>query len=141
MSSPGLFDRALLVWYDDGASTVRGRRAEPGSRQCPVRHPIEWKLGRPDWGLRRKVRDMKIAADLLGACESDPEAQLSVIVHVSGPPAQYVDALTAHGVSVERVFRLTSTVAARGPARRVLDLLEEPWVDKIEHDQQITTMM
>ena len=84
---------------------------------------------------------MKAATDLLRSWKDHPEAQLSVIVHVSGAPAQYVDALAAHGVSVVRVFRLTSTVAARGPAHRVLDLLEEPWVDKIEPDRQITTML
>ena len=88
-----------------------------------------------------KVREMKVTADLLGAWKSDPEAQLSVIVHVSGPPVQYVDALKAHGVSVARVFRLTSTVAATGPTCRMLDLLEEPWVDKIEPDRRVTTMI
>ena len=83
---------------------------------------------------------MKATAEFLDAWKDDPEAQISVIVHVSDPPGQYVDALTAHGVSVVRVFRLTSTVAASGSARCVLGLLEEPWVDKIEPDQRITTM-
>jgi len=83
---------------------------------------------------------MKVAARILGAWKDDPEAQTSVIVHVSGPPGQYVDALAAHGVLVARVFRLTNTVAASGPAGKMLDLLDEPWVDRIEPDRRITTM-
>ena len=83
---------------------------------------------------------MKAATELLGAWRDAPETCVSVIVHVSGPPGQHVDALAARGISVGRVFRLTSTVAASGPAARMLDLLQEPWVHKIEPDRQITTM-
>jgi len=83
---------------------------------------------------------MKASAESLRVWRQDPQAQVSVIVHVDGATDQYVETLGGLGMSVVRAFRLTNTIAAKGLARCVLDLLEKPWVEKVEPDQKITTM-
>jgi hypothetical protein len=83
---------------------------------------------------------MKASAESVQAWLQDPQAQVSVIVHVDGLPSQYVEALNGVGLSVVRTFRLTNTIATKGPAGAVMDLLKEPWVVKIEPDRRITTM-
>ena len=74
---------------------------------------------------------LKAGTDLIEAWKANPQAEAAVIVHVEGSPAQY---------TAGRVFRLTRTVSARGLAHSVLELLQEPWVQKVELDQTITTM-
>lgn len=83
---------------------------------------------------------METDADLIKIWEANPEAEVSVIVHVDGSPEQYRVALTDLGMQVGRVFRLTSTLSARGLASSVLGLLQAPWVQRVELDQTITTM-
>ena len=68
---------------------------------------------------------MKASPESLQAWQSDPQAQIAVIVHVAGDARQYVDAVSELGMSGIRAFRLTNTIAARGSARCVLDLLEQ----------------
>ena len=84
---------------------------------------------------------MKASPDLLGVLHGPSQAEVAVIVHVDGDPTQYVTAIGQLGLSVARAFRLTQTIAARGVARDVLSLLEQPWVTKVEPDQIITTMV
>lgn len=83
---------------------------------------------------------MKASPELVQAWQSDPQAQVAVIVHVAGDARQYVEAVNELGMSGVRAFRLTNTIAARGPARCVLDLLAQPWVERIEPDQKITAI-
>ena len=83
---------------------------------------------------------MKASAALVQAWQADPQTQVSVIVHTEGFAEQYGETMADLGMTVGRVFRLTNTIAARGLAFQILDLLEQPWVRKIELDQQITTM-
>lgn len=83
---------------------------------------------------------MKVSTDLIEAWRAEPESEVNVLVHVEGCPAEYGEAMSTYGLTVVRVFRLTSTVAARGMATQVLDLLDREWVTKVELDQQITTM-
>ena len=83
---------------------------------------------------------MKADTDLIEAWKANPQAEVAVIVHIDGAPEEYRTALTDLGMQVGRVFRLTRTVSAHGLARSVLDLLQEPWVQKVELDQKITTM-
>ncbi len=83
---------------------------------------------------------MKASPDLLRVWREQSQAKAAVIVHVDGDPTQYVTAIEQLGVSVVRTFRLTNTIAARGLARDVLSLLDQPWVIRIEADQTITTM-
>jgi len=84
---------------------------------------------------------MKASSELLRTLREQSQAQVAVIVHVDGDPAQYGAALEQLGMSVIRTFRLTNTVAARGLARDVLALLDQPWITRVELDQTITTMV
>ena len=83
---------------------------------------------------------MKASADLIEAWQANPQAEVDVIVHVVPPAAEHEKALVALGMQVGRVFRLTSTISARGLARDALNLLLEPWVTKIELDAEIRAM-
>ena len=83
---------------------------------------------------------MKVDPDLERALKRAPLTDFAVIVHVQGDPAQYTGAIEALDLSVARVFRLTNTIAVRGPAFRVLELDDQPWVHKIESDRQITAL-
>ena len=83
---------------------------------------------------------MKASVALVKTWRADPQAKVSVIVHTEGVAEQHGETVARLGMTVGRVFRLTNTIAARGLACQVLDLLEQPWVRKIELDQQITTM-
>lgn len=58
----------------------------------------------------------------------------------STAPKQYIQAMQALELTVERTFRLTQTMAVRGPAQHILELLESEWVTKIEPDQPITAI-
>jgi hypothetical protein len=83
---------------------------------------------------------MKANPEWVEKWQKDPQSEVAVIVHVHGSPRQYVKAVNEKGLAVVRAFRLTPTIAASGPAACVLDLLDAPWVQKIEPDQKVTTM-
>jgi hypothetical protein len=108
-------DLCLWLWYDEGVWPLSG-------------------------DVAREKERMKASSNLVHTLREQMQAQVAVIVHVDGDPAQYVSALEQLGVSVVRTFRLTNTVAARGLARDVLALLDQPWITKVEPDQTITTM-
>jgi hypothetical protein len=86
----------------------------------------------------RKEQRMKAGPDLVERWRRDPRSKVAVIVHVRDAPVQYVEGLRKAGLSVTRMFRLTKTIAAQGLAGDVLDLLDMPWVEKVELDQTIT---
>ena len=83
---------------------------------------------------------MKAGADLIEGWRAEPDADVSVIVHVDGPAEQYKEALADLEFTVARVFRLTNTIAGHGSARQVLALLDAAWVNKVEPDRRVTTM-
>ncbi len=83
---------------------------------------------------------MKAGADLIEVWRAEPDAEVSVVVHVDGPAEQYREALAEFEFTVARVFRLTNTIAGHGLARQVLALLDATWVNKVEPDRRITTM-
>jgi hypothetical protein len=97
-------------------------------------------MSKLDVGRKRRREQMKTSSDLLQVLKQGSQAEVAVIVHVDGDPAQYTFALEQQGLSIVRTFRLTNTIAARGLARDVLSLLDQPWVTKVERDQTITTM-
>jgi hypothetical protein len=82
---------------------------------------------------------MKVDPELERTLKRAPRAEVSVIVHVQGEPAQFRESIESLGLSVTRVFRLTNTLAVRGAASEVLQLSDRSWVVKIETDRQITT--
>jgi hypothetical protein len=82
---------------------------------------------------------MKVDPELEQALKDEPQANVAVIVHVQGDPAQYAGSVESLGLSVTRLFRLTNTLAVRGSALLVSRLADRPWVVKIESDRRITT--
>lgn len=82
---------------------------------------------------------MKVEPELEQTLKRAPQDNVAVIVHVQGDPALYTGSIESLGLSVERVFRLTNTLAVRGAASGVLELADRPWVEQIEPDRQITT--
>jgi hypothetical protein len=83
---------------------------------------------------------MKASANLVEAWRANPNAEVDVIVHVDSPAVEHEAKLVDLGIQVGRVFRLTSTISARGPAGDMLALLQQPWVRKIELDAEIRAM-
>jgi hypothetical protein len=96
------------------------------------------------WTLARKQKEreekMQVSPDLLQVLQEQPQAEIAVIVHFDGDPKEYAPEIERLGMSVTRTFRLTHTAAARGLARDVLSLLDQPWVVRIEADQTMRTM-
>ena len=80
---------------------------------------------------------MKANGDLVEVWRDCPNKEVAVIIHLEGSADQHVSAVEARGMSVVRTFRLTNTMAAKGAAGRVLDLLDEPWVRRIELDREV----
>jgi hypothetical protein len=96
--------------------------------------------GRWPGSRKRGQKKMQVSPDLLQVLHEQPQAEIAVIVHLDGDPKEYVSAIEQLGMSVTRTFRLTHTAAARGLARDVLALLDQPWVVRVEADQTIRTM-
>ena len=82
---------------------------------------------------------MKASSDLIQAWKQAPQAQVAVLVRFEGDASPCVKTINDLGMSVSYVFQLTNTIANSGPAHCVLELLEKPWVSKIEKDQKVTT--
>ena len=83
---------------------------------------------------------MKADSGLVQHLESMPDAEFEVLVRVADQAALYQTAVLEHGLTVRHVFRLTRTIAARGAGERVLALLGEPWVERIELDREVKAM-
>lgn len=83
---------------------------------------------------------LKADADLIATWQADPDSSVAVIIHVGGAAEAHRDKVSAAGLVVDRVFRLTNTVSAHGRSREVLALLEKPWVERVELDRTVTTM-
>jgi len=75
-----------------------------------------------------------IDAALSQALRAQPNAVVDLIIHVSGDPAQRVEALEKRGVEVRRRFRLTGAIGIRCTAKTALSLARSSWVTKIEAD-------
>lgn len=82
---------------------------------------------------------MKVSPSLVEEWQQNPERPVAAVVHTRGEPNVHVSAVEELGLSVVRTFRLTHTMAVRGPARSMLSLLDQSWVDKVELDQTIRT--
>jgi hypothetical protein len=83
---------------------------------------------------------MKVSPELEQMLKRDPMADMAVIVHVQDGPTRHTGDIERLGLSVVRAFRLTNTLAVRGPAAKVRELAQEPWVTRVEVDQTIVTM-
>ncbi len=75
--------------------------------------------------------------ELRKTAATDPGRLVRVIVRLGREPAELEAQLTARGIRVQRVFRLTYAVAAEGTVSAVLALSAEGWVDAVEEDQEV----
>jgi hypothetical protein len=72
--------------------------------------------------------------------QSNPSANVRVIVRTAQAPAQCVSALEAQGFKVIRVSSLINAVTVEGKAQMALRLDQEDWVVRIEEDKLVHTM-
>jgi len=82
----------------------------------------------------------KIAPDLLRRMETEPDAEVRLIVRVDGDPAPAADRLAGGPVRVLRTFTLVPGLAVVGKAADCLRLLDEPWVSRMEEDRPVRAM-
>jgi hypothetical protein len=71
------------------------------------------------------------------AWSSNPRKWVDLIVHVSGDMGERIDVLTRRGCRITRSFRLTRAIALRCTGRMALELLEQPWVTRVEPDRPV----
>lgn len=79
----------------------------------------------------------KITAEYYETLQSQGEAPVDAIVRVADRANRYRDLLVHRGLEVRRLFTLIPGMAVTGPARVLLDLLDEPWVMAIEPDRPV----
>jgi hypothetical protein len=82
---------------------------------------------------------VKASRSLVEVWHQNPEQWVAAVVHIRGEPGAHASDVEKLGLSVTRTFHLTHTMAVRGPARSVLSLLDQGWVEKVELDQPIKT--
>lgn len=82
----------------------------------------------------------KIDVQFRERLESDPTQRIDVIVRTVDDPRARVSHVIAHGLHVRHTYSLIKALAATGLGMSVLQLADEPWVEKIEPDEEVRTM-
>ncbi len=67
-----------------------------------------------------------------------PEDAVRVIIHVSGDMQQAIARLEDMDVTVQRAFKIIPAISASCQAKTALALMQEPWVEAIEEDRQVS---
>jgi len=80
----------------------------------------------------------RIERALRSRFEKHPEEPVRLIVRIAGEMPQAEKRLTELGANVIRSFSLTKAVAVSCSAATALSLVDEPWVQSIEEDRQVT---
>ncbi len=74
------------------------------------------------------------------AWSNNPRKWVDLILHVSGDMGSRVAELEERGCRVTRTFRLTRTVGVRCTGRMALELLDKPWVSRVELDRPVQAL-
>lgn len=74
------------------------------------------------------------------AWAENPRKWVNLIVHVSGDVNERMNALSERGCKITRTFRLTRALGVRCTGKMALELLNKPWVTKIEPDQPVKAL-
>ncbi len=74
------------------------------------------------------------------AWSSSPRKWVDLIIHVSGDVSERAGALEQRGCKVTRTFRLTRTLGIRCTGRMALELLDKPWVTRVEPDSPVRAL-
>lgn len=72
--------------------------------------------------------------------ESNPTQRVHIIVRIVGDPRDRIPHVMEYGLSVRHTYSLIKALAATGLSVAVLELADEPWVEKIEPDEEVHTM-
>ncbi|RME45158.1 MAG: hypothetical protein D6791_11410 [Chloroflexi bacterium] len=72
--------------------------------------------------------------------EAEPTQRLDVIVRTVDDPRTRAAQVIAHGLSIRHTYSLIKALAATGLGVSILQLADEPWVEKIEPDEEVRTM-
>ena len=72
--------------------------------------------------------------------ESAPVQRYDVIIRVAGDPRDLADRVVQHGLHIQHTYRLIQALSASGLGTAILAVADEPWVVKIEPDQEMRTM-
>lgn len=82
----------------------------------------------------------KIDPEFRKRLESNPTQRVDVIVRVAEDPRDRLPDVMAHGLTVRHTYSLIKALAATGLGVSILELADEPWVKKIETDEEVRTM-
>lgn len=82
----------------------------------------------------------KIESEFKQHLESNRTQRFDVIVRVADDPKSRLPQVMEHGLSVRHTYSLIKAVAASGLGTSILELAEEPWVTRIEPDEEVRTM-
>jgi len=70
----------------------------------------------------------------------NPRKWVNLIVHVSGDVNERTGALADRGCKITRTFRLTRAIGLRCTGKMALELLDKPWITKVEPDRPVRAM-
>ena len=79
----------------------------------------------------------KVPSDVRKLWLEQQDQPFDLIVRVEGNAQERSTELQALGFQVKRSFRLTNSVSLRGTGKQALQLLEIPWVTRIELDRTV----
>ena len=79
----------------------------------------------------------KIAPSLASRLSAAGQEPLDLLVRTRDAPEDCAPRAEALGFRVRHRFRLTRTLALTGPATAVPHLAAEPWVERIEPDEEM----
>lgn len=82
----------------------------------------------------------KLSSELRTRLQAQPEAEVALIVRVSGDLDRRAEALARRGLTVSRRLRLIAALALRTTGAQALALAAEPWVLRVEVDREVRAL-
>ncbi|NLG50477.1 MAG: hypothetical protein GX552_10245 [Chloroflexi bacterium] len=79
----------------------------------------------------------KVSSDVRKTWLEQQDQPFDLIIHVEGNARERSDELQALGFQVKRSFRLTNSISLRGTGKQALQLLDIPWVTRVEPDRPV----
>ena len=80
---------------------------------------------------------VKIDATIREAWCKHPDEPVDLIIRVVGNMEEHRAALTKRGAKIRRRFRLTRALGVRCSGKTALELLDLPWITRIEPDRPV----
>jgi len=83
---------------------------------------------------------LTIDPQLRESLQGQPRGLVNLIVRVSGDLEQRAVLLAQRGVQIRHHLRLTKALAVRCTGEAALQMLQLPWIDRIEEDRPVRAM-